>query len=189
MSVANTIIQLKKSGVTGHVPSSLNVGEVAINYADGKIFYLNSSNVVSYISTGTTTDSFATINAAGSLILATSNTDTLTIVGSNGITIQADTVAKKITINGSYDTTLAQNAYDEANIAFNVANAAYAYANTISSSSSNNWTLYNFPLGDRGLITQSLYGGLGGELIGEVYDMRNQPSIGPVILLDAGYLS
>jgi len=42
--MANTIITLKSSGVSGNVPSSLQSGELAINYADGKLFYGDSSN-------------------------------------------------------------------------------------------------------------------------------------------------
>jgi hypothetical protein len=43
--MANTIIQLKNSGIPGNVPSILQPGELAINYTDGKLFYGNSINV------------------------------------------------------------------------------------------------------------------------------------------------
>lgn len=43
--MANTI-KIKNSGQTGNVPSSLDYGEIAINYADGKIFYKNNSNTI-----------------------------------------------------------------------------------------------------------------------------------------------
>lgn len=42
--MANTIIQLKNSGVPGNVPNALYPGELAINYNDGKLYYGNSSN-------------------------------------------------------------------------------------------------------------------------------------------------
>lgn len=42
--MANTVIQIKSSGVTGNVPSVLQPGELAINYVDGKLFYGNSSS-------------------------------------------------------------------------------------------------------------------------------------------------
>lgn len=42
--MANTVIQIKGSGVTGNVPSTLQPGELAINYVDGKLFYGNQSN-------------------------------------------------------------------------------------------------------------------------------------------------
>lgn len=40
--MANTIIQIKSSGVTGNVPVTLQPGELAINYFDGTLFYGNS---------------------------------------------------------------------------------------------------------------------------------------------------
>ena len=42
--MANTVIQIKNSGTTGNTPATLNTGELAINYADGKLFYGNASN-------------------------------------------------------------------------------------------------------------------------------------------------
>jgi len=95
MAVANTVIQLKKSGVSGNVPVSLNVGETALNYADGKLFYKNALGTISYIGSAS---SFATINANSSLILASSPTDVLSFTGSNGIVITANTVSKTITL-------------------------------------------------------------------------------------------
>jgi hypothetical protein len=99
--MANTTIQLRKSGVSGNVPNSLDVGELALNYADGKLYYKNAENVITFISSGATTNSFATINANSSLIFATSNTDTLSIAAGNNITISACTVSKTITINST----------------------------------------------------------------------------------------
>ena len=37
-------IKIKRSGSASATPSSLEHGELAINYADGKIYYKNSSN-------------------------------------------------------------------------------------------------------------------------------------------------
>jgi hypothetical protein len=39
-------IILKKSSETGKVPASLDFGELALNYADGKLYYKNASNVI-----------------------------------------------------------------------------------------------------------------------------------------------
>jgi hypothetical protein len=107
--MANTTIRLRKSGVTSNVPVSLELGELALNYADGKLYYKNASGVITYISSGATTNSFATINSNSSLILATSNTDILTLVGSNNITINTDTINKKITIGASLTSSLFAN--------------------------------------------------------------------------------
>jgi hypothetical protein len=94
--LANTVIQLKRSGTTGNTPSSLNYGEVALNYYDGKLFYKNPSNVISYI---TNSLSFATVNANSSLILATSPSDILSIVPGNNAFITTNTSAKSLTIS------------------------------------------------------------------------------------------
>lgn len=43
--MANTI-KLKNSGTSSNTPASLEYGELALNYADGKLFYKNSSNSI-----------------------------------------------------------------------------------------------------------------------------------------------
>ncbi len=40
------VIKIKNSGTANAAPTSLETGELAINYADGKIYYKNSSNVI-----------------------------------------------------------------------------------------------------------------------------------------------
>lgn len=99
--MANTTLQLKKSGASGNVPSTLSYGELALNYADGRLFYKHANGSIASISTGSSTQSFATINANSSLILATSPSDTLSIIPGNNITISTDTFNKKITINAT----------------------------------------------------------------------------------------
>ena len=44
----NTRLKLKKSSVVGRIPSAgdLEYGEIAINYADGKLYYKNNLNAV-----------------------------------------------------------------------------------------------------------------------------------------------
>lgn len=96
--MANTIIQLKKSGLTGNTPAVLNSGELAINYADGKLYYKNAVGGITYI---TNQQSFATINSNSSLILATSGSDTLSIVPGNNISISTNTTTKTITISST----------------------------------------------------------------------------------------
>ena len=41
--MSNTVIALKKSDVPYATPASLANGELAINYADGKLFYKNAA--------------------------------------------------------------------------------------------------------------------------------------------------
>lgn len=93
---SNTIINIKKSGVTGNVPVNLSHGEIAINYADGKIFYKDDLNTIKFINNQ---DSFSTINSNGTLILASSPTDILKLVPGTNINFVSDAVSKSITIS------------------------------------------------------------------------------------------
>jgi hypothetical protein len=43
------VIRVKRSGDEGATPSDLDFGELAINYNDGKIFYKNSGNEVTFL--------------------------------------------------------------------------------------------------------------------------------------------
>jgi len=125
--MSNTAIQLKKSGVTGNTPSGLAFGEVALNYADGKLFYKNSLGGTSYISNQF---SFDTINSNNSLIFAGSGSDTLSFVAGNNVTISTNTTTKTITINASVSGGSDPGpAFDRANSAFVTANSAASFAN------------------------------------------------------------
>ena len=48
--MANTI-KIKNSGTANAAPSSLEFGELGLNYADGKLFYKNNSNTIVQFST------------------------------------------------------------------------------------------------------------------------------------------
>ena len=122
MAIANTSIRLKKSLVTGVVPSSLANGEIALNQADGKLYYSKPDGTISFIQS----PSFSTVNVSGSLILATSSSDTLSIAVANGISITGNPSSKTITLDGQSLTTsintasiVAQNAYDAAIVGYN----------------------------------------------------------------------
>lgn len=126
--MSNTAIKLKKSGATGNTPSGLDYGELALNYADGKLYYKNSLGGTSYI---TNQFSFDTINSNSSLILATSGSDTLSFAAGNNVTISTNTTTKTITINASIAGGSDPGpAFDRANAAYSHANAAYDAANT-----------------------------------------------------------
>lgn len=132
--MANTTLQLKKSGQSGNVPPSLSYGELALNYADGRLFYRHANGSIASISTGSSTQSFATINANSSLILATSPSDTLSIIPGNNITITTDTFNKKIVINSTVTAagdSIDTYARDKANSSNVLAQAAFDYANTV----------------------------------------------------------
>lgn len=62
-------VLIKKSSVTSNAPGTgdLDYGELAINYADGRLYYKNSSNVIkNFIDS----DAVATIVASGSGVTA-----------------------------------------------------------------------------------------------------------------------
>jgi hypothetical protein len=56
------VIKLKRSGTVSSSPTSLEHGELAINYADGKIFYKDNNNVINNFSL---LDSSGAINIDG----------------------------------------------------------------------------------------------------------------------------
>lgn len=133
--MANTTIQVRKSGVTGNVPPSLNFGELALNYADGKLYYKNASGTITYISSGSGANSFATINANSSLILATSNTDTLSIAPGNNITVAANTVSKTIIVGLTNDVTVANSLIVGSGTGGTISGANSISSNTITANS------------------------------------------------------
>jgi hypothetical protein len=94
---SNTTVLLKKSGVSGNTPSDLAYGEVALNYAEGKLFYKNGVGIKSI----TNQKTFSTINANNTLVLAGSYTDTLTISPGLNVTFDVDAINKVITINST----------------------------------------------------------------------------------------
>ena len=128
MTIANTTIVVKKSGVSGNIPSTLANGELAINYADGKLYYKNALGTITAISSSGA-NSFATINASGTLVLASSNNDILTILGSNGITVSACSTSKTVTVGDGITFNVANSAGTFANAAFLQANNISSYAN------------------------------------------------------------
>lgn len=115
--MANTVITLKKSGTPLAAPGSLANGEIAINYADGKLFYKDSTGSIQQISGGG--NNFSTINAAGTLVVADLQNDILTLDQGDNIVITGDIVNDKITIAANL-----APAFDKANLAWELANTA-----------------------------------------------------------------
>lgn len=97
--MANTVIALKKSATPSATPSSLANGELAINYADGKLFYKAANGAIVQFSQGG--PSYGTVNANGTLLVAGTSGDVLTIVPGNNITITADAINDKLTISST----------------------------------------------------------------------------------------
>lgn len=143
----NTTIQLKKSGDTGNTPlvADLSYGELAINYADGILFYKNDLDEIKQIYLP---NLYETVNVNGTLLVPTSASDILTfkpdsyiqIIGSSG----NDTIIISETISpvalyanamsvASY--AQANASYDKANASSNLAQSAFDSSNTKFSSS------------------------------------------------------
>ena len=132
--MANTVIALKKSGTPSSVPGSLEYGELAVNYADGKIYYKAANGTVVALSTGggtgTSSNSFSTINAAGTLLVAETPTNILNLVAGNNITITGDAITDTITIASTASGGDPSAAFDRANSAQTIAIAAFDKANS-----------------------------------------------------------
>jgi hypothetical protein len=99
--MSNTIIKLKRSGTSESSPSSLEFGELALNYADGKLFYKAANGTILQFESGggSGSDSFGTVNANGTLIVADTPGDILTLVAGDGISINGDAINDTITIS------------------------------------------------------------------------------------------
>jgi hypothetical protein len=52
--MTTTVVKFKRSGTVGKIPTTadLDYGELAINYADGVIYYKNSAGAITSLSTG-----------------------------------------------------------------------------------------------------------------------------------------
>ena len=77
--MSNTVIQIKRSSETGNVPGTgdINHGELAINYADGKLYFKTDVNTISSIYTP---NQYETVNVAGTLLVPTTPTEILSFV-------------------------------------------------------------------------------------------------------------
>jgi hypothetical protein len=119
--MSNTVIQLKRSSATGNIPSvgDINHGELAINYADGKLFFKTASNQIDSIYTP---NQYETINVNNTLLIPTTPTDILTLNSANGIKLTACSVNETIIIDETLSPII--------NLVYSTANAAFDKANT-----------------------------------------------------------
>jgi hypothetical protein len=119
--MANTVIQLRSSGVTGNVPSTLQPGELAINFVDGKLFYGNAVSSVVEFSTTTPAglNGELQFNSFGDLG-ATSN-------------VRYDSSSGILYVNNVVANTLVNSVLTDA---YNKAQGAYDLANTLSGGTS-----------------------------------------------------
>ena len=98
-------IKLKNSGSSGNTPSSLVHGELALNYADGKIFYKNSSNsIVEFASGASFSGSYNDLTDVpftyNNITGVSTNADLGIIFHTGGTALQADAHAE-LTFNPS----------------------------------------------------------------------------------------
>lgn len=121
--MANTVIQIKSSGVVGNVPSTLLPGELAINYQDGKLYYGDASSQVELFDVITEPaglDGELQFNNLGSFGSDASLTFNDTTKVLSAAAIQAGGLNVAPAIQSAYNqantgTTLAQASFDEAN--------------------------------------------------------------------------
>lgn len=104
--MANTV-KLKRSAVAGKVPttSDLELGELAVNTYDGKLYTKKDNGTASVVEIGAGGGSqnvFSTIAVSGQTsVAADSTTDTLTLAAGSGITITTDAASDTITFAAS----------------------------------------------------------------------------------------
>jgi hypothetical protein len=129
--MANTVIQLKRSSATGNIPNvgDINHGELAINYADGKLYYKTDLNQIESIYTP---NQYETLNVNNTLLVPTTPSEILSLNSANGIRITACTATDTIVVDENLSPII-NLAYNTANVAFNKANTAnitYTASNT-----------------------------------------------------------
>ena len=101
-------IKLKRSSVSGNTPgtSDLELGEVAINTYDGKMFIKKNDGSDSIVeiggTSGTVTEAFKTISVSGqNNVVADSATDTLTLVAGSNMALTTNASGDTITFASS----------------------------------------------------------------------------------------
>lgn len=101
--MSNTIV-LKRSSVGGKVPLSANLtyGELALNYRDGVLYYLNTNNTVTTISSavsGGIANAFPVINSNGVLVSSTLLSQS---VANSNVTVSGNLLANAVYTNNYF---------------------------------------------------------------------------------------
>lgn len=152
--MANTVIALKKSAIPGSTPSSLANGELAINFADGKLFYKAANGSITELSGAGFY--YNTVNVGGTFLIADVKDDILSVGAGDNIILTANALSDSFTISAnlevanvytrsvgtagnnytitvgaasnSWTNTTVTPAFVQANTAYNAANDAFAAA-------------------------------------------------------------
>jgi hypothetical protein len=84
--MSNTIL-LKRNGNAAAVPvaANLTLGELSLNYADGKLYFLNSSNVVTVLASSNTASGTQLINGTSNVVVASGSNVTISSAGTANI--------------------------------------------------------------------------------------------------------
>lgn len=122
--MANTIL-LKRSGTAASVPGSLSYGELALNYADGLLYYKNSSgNIVSLSGGGGQGSNADSINQKLDALTFNGSTTTFDLdVGGAAVT-PANAASLIISLNGVIQEPEVDYTVSGATITFTTAPAA-----------------------------------------------------------------
>lgn len=135
--MANTVL-LKRSNTPGSVPaaSNLTAGELAINYADGKLYFLGSSGTVTQIA-GNSSMTYSGNVTAGNFLTSGSISATSNITGGNISAAGQITASGNITVGNVVTSgivsaggnVLAGNVTTTGNLYVGTGNAGYIYGN------------------------------------------------------------
>ena len=80
-------IKIKRSGVSAQTPSTLEHGELALNYADGKLFYKDATNAIAELSTGGGAGGGLDSAAVSAVVDETVNDPTKLTLGTNSTSV------------------------------------------------------------------------------------------------------
>jgi uncharacterized protein with beta-barrel porin domain len=89
--MSNTIL-LKRNGNVAAVPAAANLsfGELSLNYADGVLYFLNNSNVVTVLANASTVSGTQLVNGTSNVRVASSSNVTISSAGTaNVLTISS----------------------------------------------------------------------------------------------------
>jgi len=153
--MANTIIQIKSSGAIGNVPSTLAPGELAINYADGKLYYGNTSCTAILFDAVTDPAGLnqeiqfndSGVFGSSANLKFDSSTKTLTTknvsISVGGSITFPDNTVQNTAWTGTSGSSIDQVARSIANSAFDQANLAYNQANVGGGGSGNSFGIFS----------------------------------------------
>jgi hypothetical protein len=142
--MANTVIRIKKTGVSGNVPGSLALGELALNYTDGLLYFANSTGITSFSANASvvSNSAFLQANSAYASQNTTASFANAAYTFANSINTYAYAAYAQANSGTSVYST---SAFNQANAAFIQANAAFSKANSGGSGTSLTYTAATTP--------------------------------------------